>query len=516
MSPSPASAPPRRGLRIALLAAYFDNEYEWAICKGVRGAVEEAGGSVLYVAGAGLSDPNPGHQARASLYNLVDSSTADAILSVSGVIGHFVGTAATGAWLQKFGLPVASVGVADGVPSVSIDDARGIVQLIEHLVLQHDRKRIAFVSGIPTNPQANKRLEAYYTGLREFGLTPDPKLVVPGDFTRESGTRAMCELFDRRQVKVSEFDAIIAANDYMAFGVVDELVRRRISVPDQLAVVGFDDITLARYHEPSLSTVRQPLEQLGREAVRLLFDRLDQKAVAESNELSTELVLRRSCGCVPTDIPGSDEGAGELDETREVLPALAAEINGATGAFARALDPLLRRLAAGSSYQLEQNRKLADELATRLRLARGDLIHERLHKLSRQLYSRMFSPRAQLSTLLAEHLPHLGLDECVVSEFVPDKGRSELRLSFGFSAEELQPQSVTYPTRQIVPPGFPNLRRRSVLALPLCYGDELLGIAVMPAIDGDGSLYESLAQCFGVVLKSMDLRRRAEARSGPT
>ncbi len=157
-------------------------------------------------------------------------------------------------------------------------------------------------------------------------------------------------------MKVSEFDAIIAANDYMAFGVVDELVRRRISVPDQLAVVGFDDITLARYHEPSLSTVRQPLDQLGREAVRLLFDRLDQKPVAEANELSTELVLRRSCGCVPTDIPGSmDEGGGEVDETREVLPALAAEINGATGAFARALDPLLRRLAAGSSFQLEQN-----------------------------------------------------------------------------------------------------------------------------------------------------------------
>jgi DNA-binding LacI/PurR family transcriptional regulator len=141
MSPSPASAAPRRGLRVALLAAYLDNEYEWAICKGVRGAVEAAGGSVLYVAGAGLSDPNPGHQARASLYDLVDSSTADAILSVSGVVGHFIGTVATGAWLQKFGLPVASVGIADGVPSVSIDDARGIVQLIEHLVLQHDRKR---------------------------------------------------------------------------------------------------------------------------------------------------------------------------------------------------------------------------------------------------------------------------------------------------------------------------------------------------------------------------------------
>ena len=124
----------------------------------------------------------------------------------------------------------------------------------------------------------------------------------------------------------------------------------------------------------------------------------------------------------------------------------------------------------------------------------------------------MFSPRAELSTVLAKYLPELGIDECVVSEFVPGSHRAELRLVFGFNPQNLQAQNVTYPARQLVAPGFPNLERRSVLVLPLCYGAELLGIAVLPAVDGDGALYETLAETFGIVLKSMDLRRRAEAR----
>jgi DNA-binding LacI/PurR family transcriptional regulator len=509
---SPAPPPgARKNLRVALLAAYLDNEYEWAICRGVRSAIERRGGSVMYVAGASLSDPNPGHQARASLFELIDSSNAQAIVSVSNVIGHLIGEQGVGAWIRRFGLPATSIGVATAVPNVSIDDATGVVQLIEHLVLQHQRKKIAFITGTPTNPEAQTRLAAYVRGLSEHGLPYVPRLVLNGDFTREGGTRALHELLDMRQVKLSEVDAIIASNDYTAFGVVDELVRRRVDVPEQIAVVGFDDITLARYHDPSLSTVRQPLEQLGQEAVNRLFALLDGQPVPESSQLSTELVLRRSCGCVPTDIPTADEPAA-IDDTRDVLPALAAEINGATGAFSRALEPLLRKLAAGSSDRLENNRRLADELANRLRLARQDLIHERLHRVSRALQTRMFSPRAELSTVLAKYLPELGIDECVVSEFVPDSHRAELRIVFGFNPRRLQAQSVKYPARTLVPPGFESLEHRSVLVLPICYGPELLGVAVLPAVDGDGALYETLAETFGIVLKSMDLRRRAEAR----
>jgi hypothetical protein len=147
-------------------------------------------------------------------------------------------------------------------------------------------------------------------------------------------------------------------------------------------------------------------------------------------------------------------------------------------------------------------------------LARQDLIHERLHRLARALHTRMFSPRAQLSTVLAEHLPELGVEECVVSEFVPGRSKAELRLAFGFNSREPNPHSQPYPSRELIPPGFPNLRKKSVLVLPLCYGEELLGIAILPVLEGDGSLYEALAETFGVALKSMDLRRKLEARTG--
>jgi phosphoserine phosphatase RsbU/P len=518
MSVPTSSEQSPRGVRVALLAAYLNNEYEWAICRGARTAVEVRGGSVLFVAGATLSEPKPQHRARASLFDLIDSTTADAVLSVSSVIGHLIGPQAMATWLRRYGLPVSSVGAVDGIPSVGIDDAEGVGQVIEHLVLQHGRRKIAFITGTPTNREAIARLAAYSNGLAEYGLSFDPKLVLNGDFTREGGTRAVLELLDIRQVKLSEFDAIIASNDYSAFGAVDELVRRRIEVPGQVAVVGFDDIATARHHDPSLSTVRQPLEQLGRVAVDRLFQLLEGQSVVQTTQLSSELVLRRSCGCVPTEIPGAEpaaEGASPVnDEARALLPALAAEMNGKAGAFALALEPLLRRLAAGSTYQLERNRRLADELAARLRLARQDLIHERLHRLARALHTRMFSPRAELSTVLAERLPELGVEECVVSEFVPGRGKSELRLAFGFNSQDLNPHSQPYPSRELIPPGFPNLRKKSVLVLPLCYGDELLGIAVLPVVEGDGSLYEALAETFGVALKSMDLRRKLEARPG--
>lgn len=506
------------GVRVALLAAYLNNEYEWAICRGARTAVEARGGSVLYVAGATLSDPRAQHRARASLFDLVGPTNADAVLSVSSVTGYLIGPEAMGQWLRRYGLPVSSVGAVTGVPSVSIDDAQGVAQLMHHLVLQHNRRRIAFITGTRTNREAMTRLAAYTSGLAEHGIQVDPRLILDGDFTREGGARAVFELLDVRQVKLSEFDAVIASNDYMAFGAVDELVRRRIEVPRQVAVVGFDDITIARHHDPSLTTVRQPLEELGAAAVDGLFELLDGNTVAESSWLGSELVLRRSCGCVPTEIPAGDPEPSvpppELDEAQALLPALAAEMNGATGAFAHALEPLLRRLAAGSAEQLERNRRLADELATRLRLARQDLVHERLHRLARALHTRMFGPRTHLSTVLAEHLPLLGIEECVVSELVPGRGKAELRLAFGFNTQELNPQSQPYPTQELIPPGFESLRRKSVLVLPLCYGEDLLGIAVLPVVEGDGSLYEALAETFGVALKMIELRRKLEARPG--
>ena len=511
-----ASRPGGRGPRIAFLAAYMNNAYEWDVWRGARAAIEEHGGTIVGFAGAGVDDPEAEHQARSAVFDLIHATNVDAVLCLSSVVGQHAGVARTEEWLTDKGLPVCSIGPAERLPSVSVDDATGIRQLMAHLIEHHDHQRIAFIKGTESNEEAQRRLGAYYKSLKNHGIPVDPRLVFDGDFTAASGVRAMVELFDTRQVPVGELDAVVASNDYMAFGVIDELVRRRLSVPEQVAVVGFDDIIPARVHTPPLTTVRQPLEELGRQGALRLLELLEGSPVEGAVKLDTELVLRRSCGCVPTArfvLPGAKPDSRENDELfRSVLArALAAELQGDPGAFAYAIEPFLRAIAASGTTDLDVGRAFADDFCTRMRLARSDLVFERLARLARVLHTRMFGPQAHLSTTLAEYLPTFEIDECAVSE-IATKGRpgaslGTLKLAFGFEKSTLQPQMVTFDGRELVPPAFAGLRKRSCFVMPLTCGPESLGIAVVPAGAHDGSFYETLAELFSTVLKVLDVRR---------
>jgi DNA-binding LacI/PurR family transcriptional regulator len=505
---------------IALLAGHLDDDYEWEIIQGACEAVQELGGRVVCFGGAALSAPDAANRARHFVFDLVSRANFDAVLCISSVLGHVVGSAEIGIWLERFDMPVASIGPAQAVTSVQVSDARGIARLVDHLVLHHGHRRIAFVSGLETNAEAKTRLSGFARALDEHGLDYGSKLVVHGNFTRESGVTAVCTLFDQRQIKVSHVDAIIAANDYMALGVIDELVRRRISVPEQVAVVGFDDINVARTNSPSLTTVRQPLRELGREGVLRVAALLAGTKVEWKTILQTDLVLRRSCGCVPTDIPQAPFGPESQPplEARDdaagqgIIQALTAEMQGNEGALRRALEPVLYQAAKGDPRELERQRLQADALAARLRAAHGDLFHERLHRIQRALDARMFGPTADLSTVLAEFLPGLGLNECVVAEFVPGSQRKSLRLAFGFDRENLRPQPNPFPAHELLPPEFNRLRTTSSFVLPVSYGAQSLGIAVLPASIASGTLGEGLAEAFGVALKGLEVLRRAEAK----
>ena len=514
-----ARAEAARGPRIGFLAAYMNNAYEWDIWRGVRAAVEERGGTVVCFAGSGMSDSDPEHRARATIFDLVHPSNVDAILCLTSVVSTFVGVGGIEEWARSRGLPFCSIGPAERVPSVSIDDAAGITQLMLHLVNHHEHRRIAFIKGAAQNQEAQQRLAAYERTLARHNIALDPRLVLEGDFTTESGARAIRELFDRRQVPIGEIDAVIACNDYMAFGAVDELVRRRISVPDQVAVVGLDDITPARVHSPPLTTVRQPLEDLGRAGADLVLDVLAGKTVSISTTLETELVLRRSCGCVPTSrfvLPDESierSSAGDAS-TRAVLKhALEAELHGEPGTFAFALEPILREVAASGSTEFDAGRRFADEFCTRMRLVGKDVVFERLTRLARVLHTKMFGPQAHLSTTLVEHLPSFEIHECAVSELVlgPDASSplGQLKLAFGFDAKTLQPQMVAYDGHELVPPSFEGLRQRSVFVIPLTCGPQPLGITVLPAGSQDGAFYETLAELFATVLKVLEVRRGA-------
>ena len=176
------------------------------------------------------------------------------------------------------------------VPTIGATNWAGGVSATEHLTgLGH--RRIGFVAGTPTLWSSRARLDGYRAGLDKAGLPFDPELVIEGDFSYEAGFRAAARLLELPAPPT----AIFAANDQMALGVYEAVRRRAMRVPEDVSVVGFDDLPESRWSSPPLTTVHQPLSQMGALAARTVL-RLVNGEVLESPrvELSTELVVRYS------------------------------------------------------------------------------------------------------------------------------------------------------------------------------------------------------------------------------
>jgi DNA-binding LacI/PurR family transcriptional regulator/signal transduction histidine kinase len=194
-------------------------------------------------------------------------------------------------------LPMVSIAaVHDEFPSVVVDNREGVRAAIAHLIEAHGYHRIAFMRGPEDNPDADARYEAYIETLAEYRLPLDPDLVLPCYFTFETGQEATRVLLEERRVAC---EAIVAANDLSALGVMTALQERSIRVPYDMAVVGFDDIEMASISIPPLTTVQQPLSDLGRRAFELVLAQIRDETVPAQTILPVELVMRQSCGCFP-------------------------------------------------------------------------------------------------------------------------------------------------------------------------------------------------------------------------
>jgi hypothetical protein len=167
------------------------------------------------------------------------------------------------------------------------------------LIEVHHRQRIAFLRGPEASVEAEARRLAYQKALTDHDLRVDERLITPpGGFGREAGTEGVQALFDDRRLTPAMLDAIVGANDHTALGALEELGRRGISVPDQVAIAGFDDAPAARSANPPLTTVNQMVELQGFSAARSLLDALESGGTPVSTALEPSIVLRSSCGCV--------------------------------------------------------------------------------------------------------------------------------------------------------------------------------------------------------------------------
>ena len=172
---------------------------------------------------------------------------------------------------------------------VDVDNVGGARQAVTHLVVT-GRTAIATITGSPDMRVGRDRLAGYLDGLADAGLPADQGLIAAGDFGPDSGARAMRELLARRP----GLDAVFAASDPMALEAVRVLRAEGRRVPDDVAVIGFDDSEAARHADPPLTTVHQPLEQMGREMARLLLAQLHGLPAPRPVVLPTHLAVRES------------------------------------------------------------------------------------------------------------------------------------------------------------------------------------------------------------------------------
>lgn len=168
---------------------------------------------------------------------------------------------------------------------VSIDDAGGVRMAMDHLA-QRGARTIATIAGDPRGVSAGIRLDAYRGWL---GSAYDPDLVEPGDYGFESGRVALERLLERRP----DIDAVLCASDRMAAGALETARRLGRRVPDDLLVMGFDDHRLAASTDPPLTTIRQPIRDIGRTAVNVLMAALAGETPSDQI-LPTELIVRKS------------------------------------------------------------------------------------------------------------------------------------------------------------------------------------------------------------------------------
>jgi LacI family transcriptional regulator len=193
-------------------------------------------------------------------------------------------------------LPVVLLNCAvtgDTYDALTIENRRGAQAMVRHLLgLGH--RRIAIIAGAAGNFDAAERLRGYRRAMREAGLAVPNDWELPGDFTEASGYRAVDALraLDPRPT------ALFAANDSMAIGAMSGLREVGLRVPEDVAVAGFDDVPLARYMSPPLTSVHVGIAELGARAVETLLHAVDNKNehTRRHYRLPTTLVIRQSCG----------------------------------------------------------------------------------------------------------------------------------------------------------------------------------------------------------------------------
>ena len=350
---------------IGVFASQVGRAWGTEFLAGVNAAAEEHDVNLVYFIGGKLVPTSTDDQNKLSfgLYDLAKPGQLHGLL-LTGDVAHGVSPEQLKTFSEFYGsLPIVTQSVEiNGASMFIANNVEGMRAAVRHLIEEHGYKRIAFIRGIHGQIDAEQRFQAYQDELKSHHLRFDESLVVDGDYTPESGSAAVRVLLEERKLRVQ---AIVAANDSMAFGALEALQQRGVRVPDDVAVTGFDDLREAQATGVPLTTVRQSFFTAGKHALEALLKRINGDTIPQLTVTPTQLLIRWSCGCLPENVrqaavaPREVAKTGRLENKREAALRALLSAAGITeqdaalsqfkDAFGRAWDAFLLTLNSKSS-----------------------------------------------------------------------------------------------------------------------------------------------------------------------
>ncbi len=276
----------------------FFGEYIAQIWPGMVRGAEERDVNLLIFPGYTASWSTGYLYQQSVVYSKINPGNVDALVIVSGTYANRLDKKTYTQFFEQY-RDIPGVSIGSRVPyktAILVDNTTGLDQLIRHVLSVHKRKNPAMVTGPLTNEEACVRLAVFRKTCESLGYSISSDQLYEGDFTLPSGQEAVRVLFPENR-KADHPDTLICANDNMAFGAMRELKRKGYRVPSDVAVTGFDNVNEARFSFPALSTISQPMEEQGYQAVMRAVDLVEGNAVPEEIILPTTMVLRSSCGC---------------------------------------------------------------------------------------------------------------------------------------------------------------------------------------------------------------------------
>ncbi len=451
-NPRTSSRPvvPRRKRTIAAFFDYvspFSGGYQAEIRKQLDQNCRAHDLNFLSVYGRAIEERNPKSAAYNAIYELFEHGSVDGIIVLSTTLSTHCGVDGLAQFLRRFrGVPLCSLGIAiPDIPSVIVDNRQGMDAIMEHVLGEHGARRVAFLEGATTSPEAQARFDVYRAALNRYDIAYDPALVACGSFQWTLGNRAMEELLER-DVRI---DAVVAANDLMALGALEALSKRGYRVPTDLLITGFDDIPESLTMNPPLTTVAQPYEAMAERAMHSILMQLDGQNVPPVDPLPARLVTRRSCGC--RDL--ADRGADATHSSHSTCD------------LADSWNEACERITKDRQVRQPDSPAMADATASSM-IAIGERISVTLDV-------------ASFQQALTEVLPQTGIPTVFLSRFVEGNPAELESLVALVDGQPVAGSGRPFNTRALFPPGaFPANRRYSLYVFPMVYNTERLGVAV--------------------------------------